>query len=321
MLNVKFKTCLVILGYLTDKSALPVTMLQFTDEAAQSMFTLGPLECFGTHERSTHQASIIQSACRLVNPPPTQPEPTHPPFIPTAWGSGGSRGPTPDTPTKVTTLAPTVRPAGPHNGHVTVTTTISTHDNRTHVTSVVKHNVKNGSKTTIQSSISSDKSGVTVHSSISTKDKTEIPPTVGPSLDSPADVTYKWRNGSVAHVTRVTSYEYSDKFIVLVVASVVALLLLVVVVVVLILRRSGRTYVNCFMCQQCRNKRSIPDIEIYRHSMNSDSPDVLHLDDMRPTSMELGAYNVRSGKAVYHSVHQGGSVKKFVSFSSSTSNI
>lgn len=302
-------------GYLTEKNALPVTMLQFTDKASQSMFTLGPLECFGTHERSTHQASIIQSACRLVNPPPTQPEPSHPPFIPTAWGSWGSRSPTPGTQT--TTLNPTVRPVGPHNGHVTVTTTISTHDNRTHVTSVVKHNVKNGSKTTIQSSISSDKSGVTVHSSISTKDKGEFPPTVGP----PSVVTYKWRNGSVAHVTRVTSYEYSDKFIILVVASVVALLLLMVVVVVLILRRSGRSYVNCLMCQRCRTKRSIPDIEIYRHSMNSDSPDVLHLDDMRPTSMELGAYNVRSGKAVYHSVHQGGSVKKFVSFSSSTSNI
>lgn len=286
------------------------------------MFTLGPLECFGTHERSTHRASIIQSACRLVNPPPTRPEPSHPPFVPTAWGSGGSKSPTPGTPTTMTTLAPTVRPDGSHGGHVTVTTTISTHDNRTHVTSVVKHNVKNGSKTTIKSSISSDKTGVTVHSSITNKDKTDTSPTIGPSRHPPSSViTYKWRNGSVAHVTRVTAYEYSEKFVILVVASVVALFLLLIVVVVLIMRRSGRTYVNCLMCRQCRNKRSIPDIEIYRHSMNSESPDVLQLDDMRPTSMELGAYNVRSGKAVYHSVHQGGSVKKFVSFSSSTSNI
>lgn len=305
-------------------------MLQFTEEASQSMFTLGPLECFGSSGKSTHHASsanIVASACRPVNPPPTQPPPTEPPFVPTVWGSGGSKGSPrtarPTSGSKSTGVVPTLSAVSPHpDGHVTVTTTISGHDNSTLVKSVVKHKIKNGSQNgvTIHSSISSDKGGVTVHSTISTKDKTAH---IGPTDEPPSLITYKWRNDSIAHVTRVTAYEYSEQFIILVIASIVALLLLVIVVVLLLLRRTGRTYVSCVTCQRCRNKRSIPDIEIYRHSMNSESPDVLQLDDMRPSSMEIGAYNMRSGKAVYQSVHQGrgGTVKKFVSFSSSTAQI
>jgi hypothetical protein len=308
-------------------------MLQFTEEASESMFTLGPLECFGSSGKSAQHAlsaNIVASACRPVNPPPpTQQQPSEAPFVPTAWGSGASKGgPRTESTThgaKSTGIVPTLHPVGPHGGHVTVTTTKSGHDNSTLVTSVVKHKIKNGSQSgvTIHSSISSDKSGVTVHSTISTKDKTATLPPVGPSNEPPTLINYKRRNSSIAHVTRVTAYEYSEQFIILVVASVIALLLLVIVVVLLLLRRTGRTYVDCVMCQRCRTKRSIPDIEIYRHSMNSDSPDVLQLEDMRHNSMELGAYNMRSGKAVYQSVHQGngGTVKKFVSFSSSTAQI
>ena len=46
---------------------------------------------------------------------------------------------------------------GEDHGHVTVTTVISTHDNSTVVTSVVKHRLVNASK-----------EGVTIHSSIHT---------------------------------------------------------------------------------------------------------------------------------------------------------
>jgi len=35
-------------GYLTDKSTLPVTGLEFNKKSAKSDFTLGPLECWGT---------------------------------------------------------------------------------------------------------------------------------------------------------------------------------------------------------------------------------------------------------------------------------
>ncbi|XP_048576570.1 contactin-associated protein-like 2 isoform X2 [Nematostella vectensis] len=252
-------------GYLRDKNALPVSMLQFTEDASRSYFTLGPLECFGYDGTPVVQhsssGSIMSSACRPITPSPTELEPSAPPFVPTAWISKGSR------------------------------------------TAMTENTDKGG--------------GLTIQNTITTKGKTVTLPPVTPTTGYPS----AWGNSSIAHVTRVTEYEYSEKFIVLVVSSVIALVLLVIVVVILLLRRSGRTYISCAVCKRCRNKRSIPEIEIYRHSMYSDSPEVLQLEDMRPSSVELGAYNLRNGQAVYHSVHQTGSVKKFVSFSSSTAKI
>ena len=40
-------------GYLTDKSTLPVTGLEFNKKSAKSDFTLGPLECWGTMKEKT----------------------------------------------------------------------------------------------------------------------------------------------------------------------------------------------------------------------------------------------------------------------------
>lgn len=70
-------------GYVTDRAKLPVTYLQFSESAARSNFTVGPLECFGTLKngrelslQAQRDASrFLYSLCRPVNP--TSPEP-HP---------------------------------------------------------------------------------------------------------------------------------------------------------------------------------------------------------------------------------------------------
>ena len=45
-------------GYLTDKSTLPVTALEFNAKSGRSDFTVGPLECWGGFDK--HKISIIQ---------------------------------------------------------------------------------------------------------------------------------------------------------------------------------------------------------------------------------------------------------------------
>ena len=158
-------------GYLMDKMSLPVTSLRFASHASNSFFTLGPLECTGIQgkvaaRRALATANFVSAACRLVNPPPTTPGPrTHPAtnaWIPriTLPPKGKTTAVVPvltSNPTSSKTMKPTSSQKGEGHGHVTVTTMISTHDNSTVVTSVVKHKLKNGSK-----------EGVTIHSSIHT---------------------------------------------------------------------------------------------------------------------------------------------------------
>lgn len=308
---------------MTDKSSLPVTMLQFNADAVNSFFTLGPLECFGSSgQTSGHvtNANFISSACRLVNPPPTvDPETVRRHPITTTQ----SVVTTPRTRKASTTTPPPGKPSNtlyPPKHHVTMTTTIATHKNSTLVTSVFSHEAKNDG-VTVHSSITTGKSGVTVHSSITTKGKTvTLPPvsTVEPKSPKVLVIT----NGSVSYITRVKGgVVYDARFIILVTSSVLAFILLICVIIFVFMKRSGRSYVCCISCKSCRRKKNIPDIEVYRHSVRNDSPDVVQLDDMNRGGVEVGAYSMSNGQTVYHSVHRDSHVRKYVSFSASTSKL
>ena len=295
------------IGFLTDKSLLPVTMLQFSADAVDSFFTLGPLECFGSSgQTSGHvtNANFVSSVCKLVNPPPT-PDPTTT---------------TSDPPSTVT--SPTGKPKTTvlSKHHVTLTTTIATHKNSTLVTSVSSHDAKNDG-VTVHSSITTGRSGATVHSSVTTKGMTvTLPPvtTVEPRSPRVKVIT----NGSISYITRVKGgIVYDARFIILVTSSVLAFILLIWVIIFVFLKRSGRSYVWCFSCKSCTRRKNIPDIEVYRHSLRTDSPDEVMLDDINHGGEEVGTYKITNGQTVYHSVHRNSHVRKYVSFSASTSEL
>lgn len=71
-------------GYLTDKTTLPVTGLEFNKKSAKSDFTLGPLECWGTATRQKypkpHDPSVdmirLRKACPKAEYTTTTPTPT-----------------------------------------------------------------------------------------------------------------------------------------------------------------------------------------------------------------------------------------------------
>ena len=75
-----FRFCF-LKGYVTDKSALPITVVEFLESASQSYFTVGPLTCYGTStnyannssENTTrglqHEAArFFKSLCFAINP-------------------------------------------------------------------------------------------------------------------------------------------------------------------------------------------------------------------------------------------------------------
>ena len=205
--------------------------------------------------------------------------------------------------------------------HVVMTTTIATNKNSTLVTSVFSHETKTDG-VTVHSSITTGNDGVTVHSSITTEGKTVTLPPVTQIEPKTAPKVLVITNGSVSYITRVKGgVVYDARFIILITSSVLAFILLVCVIIFVFLKRSGRTYVCCISCKNCRRKKSIPDIEVYRHSVRTDSPDVVQLDDLNHGAMEVGAYNMSNGHTVYHSVHRDSHVRKYVSFSASTSKL
>ena len=64
------------IGYVTTKSYLPVTHLQFHRSASRSYFIVGPLECFGapslnksrvSRERQRKAARVMYSLCHILN--------------------------------------------------------------------------------------------------------------------------------------------------------------------------------------------------------------------------------------------------------------
>lgn len=316
---------LSLTGYLNDKSSLPVNLLQFYSDAKDSFFTLGPLECFGSSGRAPEKvgnANFISSACRLVNPPPTVDVETE------KETESTSTPPTTTRPQKASTLsAATTSPGNNRNSvstpkhHVTMTTTIATNKNSTLVTSVFSHETKSDG-VTVHSSITTGKDGVTVHSSITTKGKTVTLPPVTPLEPKTPPKVLVITNGSVSYITRVKGgVVYDARFIILVTSSVLAFILLICVLIFVFLKRSGRRYVCCISCKSFRRRKNIPDIEVYRHSVRTDSPDVVQLDDMGRGTMEVGAYNMSNGTTVYHSEHRDSHVRKYVSFSASTSKL
>ena len=75
-----FRICF-LKGYVTDKSALPITVVKFLKSASQSYFTVGPLTCYGTStnyannssENTTRElqheaARYFKSLCFAINP-------------------------------------------------------------------------------------------------------------------------------------------------------------------------------------------------------------------------------------------------------------
>lgn len=311
---------LTSIGYLTDKSSLPVTMLQFSSDAVHSFFTLGPLECFdssGPTPSPVPNANFISSVCRLVNPlskvDPVIERSTSTPRTDT----------TPSTPKSSTISSPPGKPSNTlysPKHHVTMTTTIATHTNSTLVTSVLSHEAKSEG-VTVHSSITTGKNGVTVQSSITTKGKTvTLPPVTAVEPKSPKVLVIK--NGSVSYITHVKGgVIYDARFIVLVTSSVLAFVILICVIIFVFLKRSGRRYVCCISCKSCGRKKNLPDIEVYRHSVHTDSPDAEQLDDMNSGAIEFGAYNISNGQTVYHAMHRDSHVRKYVSFSASTSKL
>ncbi|KAJ7370342.1 hypothetical protein OS493_032840 [Desmophyllum pertusum] len=167
-----------------------------------------------------------------------------------------------------------------------MTTTIATNKNSTLVTSVFIHETKSDG-VTVHSSITTGNDGVTVHSSITTKGKTVTLPPVTPVEPKTAPKVLVITNGSVSYITRIKGgVVYDARFIILITSSVLAFILLICVIIFVFLKRSGRRYVCCISCKNCRRRKSIPDIEVYRHSVRTDSPDVVQLDEMNRGAVE-----------------------------------
>lgn len=293
-------------------------MLQFSADAVHSFFTLGPLECLGSSGQTyspVTNANFISSACKLVNPPPKV-------DMSTETSSSLS------TPLGIRETASTASSSPgkskntDHSTHrVTMTTTIATHTKSTRVTSELSYEPKS-ENVTVHSSITSDKSGVTVHSSITTKGNTAtLPPVtnVQPNYPKVTVIT----NGSVSYITHIKGEGYDATFYILVGSSVFAFIILICVIIFVFLKRSGSKYVCCISCKRCGRKKNIPDIEVYRHTVPTEPLDAEQLEDMNHHrgAVEFGAYNVSNGQTVYHSVHRDSHVRKYVSFSASTSKL
>ena len=122
-------------GYLTDKSTLPVTGLEFSKKSARSDFTLGPLECWGNSDKEEiptikpkPQGQKIDS--RLVRGCPNVESSSTPTPSSTTWTtqktvtvSNGSSCPADDGVfakdcTNTPTRSPNVTITTPHSGHV-----------------------------------------------------------------------------------------------------------------------------------------------------------------------------------------------------------
>ena len=295
-------------------------MLKFSADAKASFFTLGPLECFGSSgHASSHvsNANFISSACKLVNPPPTvdksTPLTSTQTAVTTPQASKTSTTTPPPGKSKDTLYAP--------KPHVTMTTTIATHKTSTTVvTSVLSHDAKSDG-VTVHSSITTGKSGVTVRSSVTTKGKTDMQPKETADKPNPPRVVVI-TNGSVSYITHVKGgIVYDARFIILVTSSVLAFIILIWVIIFVVVKRSGRSYVCCISCKSCPRIKNILDIQVYRHPVRTVSPDVVQLDATNHGAVEYGAYNMTNGQTVYHAVHRDSHVRKYVSFSASTSKL
>ena len=236
----------------------------FPESAKASNFTLGPLECFGRRKkltRETGERKYFNVACQPLT---TSPPPVYP------WRTAKS---------KLTTAKPSVK----------FSTGISDRSTTTSSTRVVETGALSGNVDTVNGT-SVVTSGPSKHIS---------PPTVVSSSNTsllPVDPTSHIRVDVADQAGHERVKDTNWVFIVVVAGSslLVIFALIFLLVIVRHKRVNGVWCTGLFAFSPCVKPQQLPKIEIYRHSMGTDSPDILHLEDFKNTKVvDLHAHRGR----------------------------
>ena len=249
-------------------------MLKFSDQASQSMYALGPLECFGfigkAPKHVTDTSRYLSQACRPVNPRPTSVVPGFPHPNPTVWSleeSTWSNSP-PQSPS---------------------------------VSSMVSESATMATSMPITSSSSTELDTVKSNSTLLLPLTSEIPE---------SEIPTGRRNDSKNDAPEGPSKDdiMNDK-IKVIISTVVSIFLLMACGVVFVLCRRGARSNTCCANQQSHNDQSVTDksigLAVYSGAESESA---------RPVSMEMGTYNVSNGRWLYQTFDQSGNVKKLITF-------
>ena len=284
---------LFFLGYITNKWYLPLTVFQFLPSAAQSNFTVGPLECFGTLTRDSSDSEeetlemqrmatrFFYSLCHAVNP--TTPQlrsivPT-PARTPAFWRRFQEK--------KTSTVGTTVS---------TATTEMSSSQSTPSDASVptAKTAFDHGSFAESKPPSTTTSSPFIVH--LSTEKMNSHSPTSN-------TLALGGSNGNPVMVDRdestkaPTAMEFSWQIVVTIILLVVVSIMFITAVVYFFKKQSSRE----FSCGLVRPKKpqplaevnaGFPEVKMRSRSGEVDLPDVRR-------SIEAGSYNVRTGLIAY----------------------
>lgn len=220
----------------------------FPESANLSNFTLGPLECFGRKKKLTREAGERKYFDVACQPIATTPPPVYP------WRTAKSR---------TTTVKQSMKSSTSTSDHPT---TISS-------TRVVEEGgLSSGNVNTVNASI------VTTEPSKHTSPATTVVSSKNTSLH-PVDPTSN---------TRVEGVKDTNWVFIVVVAGSSLLVFIALFFLLVIVRHKRANGVWCtglFAFSSCVKPQQLPKIEIYRHSMGTDAPDILHLEDFKNTKV------------------------------------
>lgn len=226
---------------------------------------MGPLECFGKKEpqkstRETGKRKYFEVACQplVTTPPPIYP-----------WRTdrvGVKRTTTKPSTTSFSQESTTIKLPSPTNGYLTPSLNSSTGEKKR--SDIMGKNVSQP------------------NSPVSSLNNTSFLP-VDPTGHTRGDIS----NG------RKTSEKQSSWLLIVIVAGSSVLFILALAFLLVVVRHKRKNGVWCtglFEYSSCRKPQQLPKIEIYRHSMGTDSPDILHMEDFKNTKVvDLQVYRGR----------------------------
>ena len=223
----------------------------FPESAKASNFTLGPLECFGRRKNLTQETGERKYFDVACQPLTTSPPPVFP------WRTATS---------KLATVKPSMKP---YTGNSDPPTTISS-------TQVVETRGLSGNVDTVNGT-----SVVTLEPS-----KHVSPPTVVSSSNTSllsVDPTGHIRVEVADQEGNETGEDTNLVFIVVVAGSSLLVIFALVFLLVIVRHKrvNGAWCTGLFACSPCVKSRQLPEIEIYRHSMGTYPPEILHLEDFK----------------------------------------
>ena len=245
-------------GYLTNKDHLPVASLYFPMSAGKSNFSVGPLECFGrrkTLTRETDEQKFFGIACELLV---TKPPPVFP------WQQN-----------KLTT---TTKPKWPQK----TTKILSTAEKNINSTNL---QLTSGGIKTSTLSLNLTYANTTASNASNITNVLFARTTVkyGSSFFSQNPTEHVLLD--VGNVQNQQKNPKGDWWFILIVTTASCILMVALVLVVLVFRHKKKNGVWCKGLFMFTKEVPLPKIEIYRHSIGTDSPDILHMEDFKNTKV------------------------------------